>query len=59
MESVLVGDLVVIRSGMEIAGDGIVVEAFSLMLDESSMTGETKPMQKETISKCEEKKLRL
>ena len=59
MEEVYVGDLVVIKSGMEIAGDGVVVEGFSLMLDESSMTGETKPMSKETILSCEEKKLKL
>ena len=56
---VLVGDLVLIKSGMEIAGDGLVAEGFSLQLDESSMTGETKPMNKDTIDNCLRKKLDL
>jgi Ca2+ transporting ATPase len=56
---VLVGDLVIIKSGMEIAGDGLVVEGFSLQLDESSMTGETKPMSKESIENCLHKKIEM
>lgn len=57
IDEVLVGDLVLIKSGMEIAGDGLVVEGYSLQLDESSMTGETKPMNKESIDVCLKKKL--
>jgi len=59
IEEVLVGDLLLIKSGMEIAGDGLVVEGFSLQLDESSMTGETKPMNKESIDVCLQKKKQL
>ena len=59
MDQVFVGDLVIIKPGMEIAGDGLVIEAYSLLLDESSMTGETKPMIKETIENCENKKNKL
>ena len=59
IDEVLVGDLVLIKSGMEIAGDGLVVEGYSLQLDESSMTGETKPMTKESIEACLKKKLDL
>jgi magnesium-transporting ATPase (P-type) len=57
IDEVLVGDLILIKSGMEIAGDGLVVEGYSLQLDESSMTGETKPMNKEPIEICLKKKL--
>lgn len=57
--SVLVGDVVILKSGMEIAGDGYVVEGFSLTIDESSMTGETKPMNKDCIAKCLDKKQNL
>jgi Ca2+ transporting ATPase len=56
-DEVLVGDLVVLKGGMEIAGDGLVVEGFSLQLDESSMTGETKPMSKDSIENCNKKKI--
>ena len=59
MNAVVVGDLVLIKSGMEIAGDGILIEGFSVLVDESSMTGETKPMPKESIEICENKKQHL
>ena len=49
MQDVLVGDVVKIQGGMEIPGDAIVVEAHSISVDESPMTGETKPMKKNTI----------
>lgn len=59
IDEVLVGDLIQIKSGMEVAGDGLVVEGFSLQLDESPMTGETKPMNKESIDNCLRRKLDL
>lgn len=40
---------------MEIPGDGVVVESNQLKIDESSMTGETKPMDKASFQKCMEK----
>jgi Ca2+ transporting ATPase len=52
MEEVEVGDLVIIKSGMENPGDGIVIDGFSIQVDESSMTGESKPMAKEHLDAC-------
>ena len=59
LEDVLVGDLVILKAGMEIAGDGLVITGFSLKMDESSMTGETKGMNKDTLEKTLEKKENL
>lgn len=52
LEDVLVGDLIVLKQGIEVAGDGIVLEGFTLQMDESSMTGESKPMTKDSLEKC-------
>lgn len=52
MESVLVGDIMIIRSGMENPADAIVLEGFSIQMDESSMTGESDPMVKESLEGC-------
>lgn len=41
MSDVLVGDILKLKGGIEMPGDGIVVEANSIQIDESSMTGET------------------
>lgn len=51
-DGVLAGDLVLLKSGMEVPADGYVVAGFSLQLDESSMTGETKPMVKDMLANC-------
>lgn len=48
----LVGDLVVIAGGDEIAADGIVVQAYSVGCDESAMTGETELMEKAALEVC-------
>ena len=53
---IVVGDLVIIKSGIEIPGDGIMISGFSVQVDESSMTGETKPMNKDTLERCLKKK---
>jgi magnesium-transporting ATPase (P-type) len=52
IQEVVVGDLIMLKQGMEVAGDGIVLEGYTLQLDESSMTGETKPMNKDSLEKC-------
>lgn len=52
IEDVQVGDVVIMKSGMENPGDAIVIDGFSIQVDESSMTGESKPMQKETLDSC-------
>ncbi len=44
---------------MEVPGDGYLINGFSILIDESSMTGETKAMQKESIEKCLSKKIEL
>ena len=44
---------------MEIPGDGILLQGFSVTIDESSMTGETKTMNKESLDKCLSKKIEL
>jgi P-type Ca2+ transporter type 2B len=48
----LVGDLVVICGGDEIAADGVIVQAFSIGCDESAMTGETELMEKAALETC-------
>ena len=48
----LVGDLVVVAGGDEIAADGVIVQAFSVGCDESAMTGETELMEKESLEQC-------
>lgn len=47
MGDILVGDIILLKSGIEIPGDGVMVQGFSVQIDESSMTGETKPMKKD------------
>lgn len=48
----LVGDIVQIFEGMEIPTDGLVLSASEVTTDESSMTGETDPLKKNTIAAC-------
>ena len=54
-----VGDLMAVKSGMEIPADGCIIGGSSLQMDESSMTGETKPMNKDTLDNCLKKKENL
>ena len=41
---------------MEIPADGFVLEAAELTTDESAMTGETDPIKKNVLSKCQAKR---
>ncbi|KAL7241464.1 hypothetical protein ACSBR1_014121 [Camellia fascicularis] len=43
---IVVGDVVPIRIGDQVPADGILIFGHSLAIDESSMTGETKPVDK-------------
>lgn len=52
LTEVVVGDIVEVRAGMEIAGDCIVIESIGIQADEAAMTGETTLMRKETIETC-------
>lgn len=40
-------------------GDGVLIQGFSVSIDESSMTGETKTMNKQNIEYCLSKKIEL
>lgn len=50
-KDVVVGDIVVLATGGEIPADGVLLEAQSLNVDESSLTGE--PMAHKTVLKSE------
>lgn len=51
-----VGDIVQVESGMEIPGDGILIQGFSVLCDESAMTGETEMMEKGSLTDCLKKR---
>lgn len=48
---VVVGDIVVIETGDEVPADGVLLDAFSLQVNESDLTGE--PMARKTIDEAE------
>ena len=55
-KDVVPGDLIVIRAGARIPADARLVEAFNLQVEESALTGESVPAEK-NIAKLEEEKL--
>ena len=46
-EEVVVGDVVLLAAGDEVPADGRIIEASSLQIDESALTGESVPASKE------------
>ena len=48
---IVVGDIVIIETGDEVPADGILLDAFSLQVNESDLTGE--PMARKTIDEKE------
>lgn len=46
------GDLVVMREGMQLPADGLLVKESEVVCDESAMTGETDPLKKDTMAGC-------
>lgn len=44
ISELVVGDVVYLSIGDQIAGDGIYIDGFSLSIDESSLTGESEPI---------------
>ncbi|HYA69315.1 MAG TPA: HAD-IC family P-type ATPase [Acidimicrobiales bacterium] len=48
-EQVVVGDVVLLAAGDEVPADGRIVEASALQIDESALTGESIPAQKEVV----------
>jgi P-type E1-E2 ATPase len=55
-ENIKVGDIIKIVNGMDIPVDGICIEANGVLADESSLTGESDHLQKESVEKCMERK---
>jgi P-type E1-E2 ATPase len=49
---IVVGDIVMIDSGINVPVDGIVLESIGVKLDESAMTGESDHFPKEPLEKC-------
>ncbi|MEV0411650.1 HAD-IC family P-type ATPase [Streptomyces sp. NPDC050448] len=47
-EQLVVGDVVLISAGDQVAADGRIIEASSLQIDESALTGESVPVAKDT-----------
>lgn len=57
-ENIKVGDIIKIVNGMDVPVDGVCVEANGVLADESSLTGESDHLQKETVAKCLERQER-
>jgi len=49
-EQVVIGDLVLLAAGDDVAADGRIIQASSLDIDESALTGESTPASKETAA---------
>ena len=49
-EQVVVGDVVLLAAGDEVPADGRIIEASALQIDESALTGESVPAQKEVTT---------
>ena len=47
-----VGDIIKIKTGMNIPVDGVVISGNGISADESAMTGESDHLPKETVEKC-------
>lgn len=47
---IVVGDVVMLATGDVVPADGLFISGYSLVIDESSMTGESLPLQKSTES---------
>lgn len=58
-EECLTGDICRLVEGMEIPADGVIIEGSEIRMDESSMTGETHSIKKDTIEHCLRRKREL
>ncbi len=54
-KELVVGDLVMVETGEEIPADGVLLEAVSLQVDESRLTGESLPVSKNLADHAEQK----
>lgn len=55
LEHVVPGDVLVLQSGIAVSADARILQARALMVDESSLTGESKPVAKQAASLAEAK----
>ena len=55
-QELVVGDIVYLETGNKVAADGRLIESTSLMCDESSLTGESAPVEKDASALCESEK---
>lgn len=51
------GDILILEEGEKIPADGRIIESFSLRIDESVLTGESKPSSKNTLTLPEKTKM--
>jgi P-type Ca2+ transporter type 2C len=58
VEEVVVGDVIQIREGDVVAADGHVVDGTQLLVDESSLTGESVPIEKSVTGNSHETQVR-
>jgi Ca2+ transporting ATPase len=56
-EELLAGDVIELRVGDIFPVDGLLIEGNDVKIDESSLTGETDLVEKETIEVCKERKI--
>ena len=54
-----VGDIVVLKVGLVIPVDGLIVQSEQLTINEAAMTGESDPCSKVTLETCLERKAEL
>jgi P-type E1-E2 ATPase len=54
-DNLLVGDIVKIKSGMNIPVDGIVITSSGVAVNESAMTGESDELKKEAPEICRQR----
>lgn len=52
-ESIVKGDIIILKKGCYVAADGYLLEAVSLTADESALTGESLPVEKSTAPSAE------
>ena len=55
-ENLLVGDIIKIKLGSIIPADGLVLNGYDIKTDESSLTGETDLVEKDTLKNCLERR---
>ena len=51
-DDILVGEIIMIKSGMNIPVDGVIISGLGIQVDESAMTGESDHLNKESFTRC-------